>query len=310
MAKELGRDDWRCPITSASTRSGDFNQEAFVSGFLGPRFARWGQASRQFRRLCAVAQQSDGLRGARRRTISSCRQRHAPKRLARCEQPSPAKPDARTRPRRTGPVHHATLTNAPSADDRSDSGAAFDLDEESAEVRGRSTASVLRPGLPAGPAADRAGVPFVEVSLGAKSAGWDTHDNNFNQVQAALGRSSTPAGRTLMKELDERGPARVDHDPLDGRIRPHAADQPAPPAATTSPTPGRAVLAGGGIAGGQAYGRTSRDGIKVEEGKIGVGATCRQRVAALGIDPKRQNMSDIGRPFRIAEGQPIQPVLS
>ena len=113
-----------------------------------------------------------------------------------------------------------------------------------------------------------------------------------------------------MQELDERGSARLDDHPLDGRIWPHAADQLRPRAATTSPTPGRPCWPAAAFAGGQAYGRTSRDGMEVEEGKIGVGDLLATLCAALGIDPEAQNMSDIGRPFRIAEGQPAQSVLS
>jgi hypothetical protein len=32
--------------------------------------------------------------------------------------------------------------------------------------------------------------------------------------------------------------------------------------------------------------------------------------AALGVDPQSQNVSEIGRPINLAEGQPIQAVLA
>ena len=31
---------------------------------------------------------------------------------------------------------------------------------------------------------------------------------------------------------------------------------------------------------------------------------------ALGVDPESQNMSELGRPIRIAEGKPIKEILS
>ncbi len=49
--------------------------------------------------------------------------------------------------------------------------------------------------------------------------------------------------------------------------------------------------------------------MTVEEGKIGVGDLLATLCGALGIDPKRQNVSDIGRPFKIAEVKPIDELL-
>jgi hypothetical protein len=47
----------------------------------------------------------------------------------------------------------------------------------------------------------------------------------------------------------------------------------------------------------------------VEDGQLGVGDLLATLCAAAGIDPKRRNMSDIGRPFKIAEGTPVAAVL-
>jgi uncharacterized protein (DUF1501 family) len=71
-----------------------------------------------------------------------------------------------------------------------------------------------------------------------------------------------------------------------------------------------AVLAGGGIKGGQAWGRTSADGMTVEEGEIDETDLLATLCAALGVDPRKQNVSDIGRPFKIAEGEPVKEVLA
>jgi uncharacterized protein (DUF1501 family) len=69
------------------------------------------------------------------------------------------------------------------------------------------------------------------------------------------------------------------------------------------------VLAGGGIRGGQAYGRTSESGAEVEEGKVDVGNVLATLCKALGVDPGRQNISEMGRPIAITEGQPIDDLL-
>jgi hypothetical protein len=70
------------------------------------------------------------------------------------------------------------------------------------------------------------------------------------------------------------------------------------------------VLAGGGINGGQAYGKTTEDGMSVAEGQTDVGDLLATLCRALEIDPRKQNLSDIGRPFRLAEGKPIEQLLA
>ena len=107
------------------------------------------------------------------------------------------------------------------------------------------------------------GVPFVEVTLagvgGNNVFGWDTHQQNFEAVQAAQRACSIRPGRTLMEDLQAARPARFDADRVDGRVRPHAADQSAA-GPRSLPNAWTTVLAGGGIKGGQAFGKTSADG--------------------------------------------------
>ena len=72
------------------------------------------------------------------------------------------------------------------------------------------------------------------------------------------------------------------------------------------------VLAGGGIKGGQVYGKTTADGNSVEENPVSVPDFMCTIVKALGIDPTKQNMSNVGRPIRLADAgsKPIQGVLA
>jgi uncharacterized protein (DUF1501 family) len=71
------------------------------------------------------------------------------------------------------------------------------------------------------------------------------------------------------------------------------------------------VLAGGGIKGGQAVGKTSKDGRTVEERPVSVPDLMATIAKALGMDPEKQNVSPGGRPIRIAEktGKPIKEVV-
>jgi hypothetical protein len=70
------------------------------------------------------------------------------------------------------------------------------------------------------------------------------------------------------------------------------------------------VLAGGGIRGGQAYGKTSSSGEEVEEGKAGIGDILATLCRAVGVDPETKNISGQGRPIKVAEGAPIADLLS
>jgi uncharacterized protein (DUF1501 family) len=61
------------------------------------------------------------------------------------------------------------------------------------------------------------------------------------------------------------------------------------------------VLAGGGIKGGQAVGKTSADGTVVEERPVSVPDLIATVCTAVGIDPMKQNISNVSRPIRIAD---------
>jgi arylsulfatase A-like enzyme len=72
------------------------------------------------------------------------------------------------------------------------------------------------------------------------------------------------------------------------------------------------VLAGGGIRGGQVIGKTSDDGMSVQDRPVTIPDFLATICHALGIDPTMQNTSDIGRPIRIVDpaAKPITEVLS
>jgi uncharacterized protein (DUF1501 family) len=71
------------------------------------------------------------------------------------------------------------------------------------------------------------------------------------------------------------------------------------------------VLAGGGIKGGQVVGKTSDSGEKIEDREVTapdfIATICR----AVGIDPRKPNMSNVDRPIRIADpkANPIEEIL-
>jgi uncharacterized protein (DUF1501 family) len=70
------------------------------------------------------------------------------------------------------------------------------------------------------------------------------------------------------------------------------------------------VFGGGGIKGGQAYGKTSDDGGEVVDGEAKEGDVLATLCAALGVAPDHENISEQGRPIKITEGTPIKEILT
>jgi hypothetical protein len=183
---------------------------------------------------------------------------------------------------------------------------AFDLTEEKAALRDQYGRSPFGQGCLLARRLVERGVPFVEVTLN----GWDTHDNNFEQVKS-LCSALDPAWATLMADLADRG--LVDTtlvvwmgefgrtpgiNPRNGRDH--------------YPAAWSVVLGGGGIRGGQVIGRTSKDGSTVEQRPVSVPDLMATICLALGLDPKKQNPSNVNRPIRLADpsAQPIQEALA
>jgi hypothetical protein len=189
---------------------------------------------------------------------------------------------------------------------------AFDLHEEPALLRDAYGRNLFGQGCLLARRLVERGVPFVEVTLSGlpgSPAGWDTHERNFDQVKK-LCEVLDPAWATLMADLKDRG--LLDNTLIvwmgefgrTPRINGQRGRDHFPNAWST-------VLAGGGIKGGQAHGKTSADGMRVDEKPVSVPNFVATICAALGLDPKRQNMSNVGRPIRLADagGKPIREVL-
>ena len=72
------------------------------------------------------------------------------------------------------------------------------------------------------------------------------------------------------------------------------------------------VIAGGGVKGGQAIGKTSKDGTTVEERPTTAGDLMATVAKVLGINPEKTNMSNVGRPIPIADrtATPIAEVIA
>ncbi len=190
---------------------------------------------------------------------------------------------------------------------------AFNLDEEPAALRDAYGRNLFGQGCLLARRLVERSVPFVEVALGYNvmgPLGWDTHIGNFDAVKQLSGILD-PAWATLIADLADRGLLETTTliwmgefgrtpkiNPQQGRDHFAAAWS--------------AVLGGGGIKGGQAFGKTSADGMEVEDRQVTAPDLLATLCKALGVDPLKTNRSNIGRPIRIVDksAQPIDEVLA
>jgi Protein of unknown function (DUF1501) len=152
-----------------------------------------------------------------------------------------------------------------------------------------------------------AGVSAVEISLG----GWDTHQNNFDQLSTQRLPTLDRAMGSLVRDLDQRGRLRNTVIVWMGdfgrtpRINQNVGRDHWPQCWSV-------VVGGGLIRGGQAYGATDQDGMSVARDRVNVGDVFATIYRGLGIDPTNQVRDAIGRPFAIAgmNGRPINALFS
>ena len=197
---------------------------------------------------------------------------------------------------------------------RSAAARAFELGDEPADLRDRYGRNLFGQGCLLARRLVEQRVPFVEVTLSNVNGApnWDTHQNNFESVKR-LSEVLDPAWSTLMEDLKQRGL-------LETTLIVWMGEFGRTPQIQQRGTPGRdhwakswsTVLAGGGIKGGQVVGKTSDDGMEAADRPVSTPDLLATVALALGLDPMKQNLSNVGRPVRFAEptAKPIQEVVA
>jgi hypothetical protein len=300
ISKEIGDDSSTLPAFVSIASNPDFNPDAYDSGFMGPQYASLNVREQGFSEEGYVLLGVDDLEP----TVGTSPSRSN----SRLELLDSIQSQLVTRHPSAGAVltHHTALNRAIRLMN-SEEGKVFDLSEEPAEVRLAYGNSRFGQSCLLARRLIERGVGFVEVNLG-EFGRWDTHNDNFTQVQQ-LSTELDAGWATLMTELEDRGL-------LEDTTLLWMGEFGRTPQINGSagrdhyPNAWSAVLAGGGIAGGQAYGRTSEDGTEVVDGMVTTVDLLATLCGALGVDHKTQNMSDVGRPFRISDGTPIEAVLA
>lgn len=307
LAKELGSIEAEVPNYVSIAPYSFFSPASFSSGFLGPKYAP-----------LTVRASDEGQAGGARGSFAQLGVEDlsppagvtAKQTSSRLDIWQSLQNDFVARHRTASAMAHQTVYQRAVRMMKSETAKAFDLNEESDQVRERYGRGRFGQSCLMARRLIERGVPFIEVSLGGLGnggIGWDTHQDNFNLVQR-LCQELDAGWATLLAELSDRGLLDTTTMLWMGefgrtpRINNNAGRDHFPAAWSC-------VFAGGGVHGGQAYGRTSADGMTVADGKVDVGDVLATLCAALGIDPETDNVSEEGRPIKIAEGKPIEALL-
>lgn len=191
---------------------------------------------------------------------------------------------------------HRALVNGAANMVRSPRLQAFDLSRENAATRDRYGRNSFGQGCLLARRLVEAGVTFVEVGLG----GWDTHQNNFESVTRLSGQVDA-AFASLIRDLRDRN--RLDRTLIlwmgefgrTPRINANNGRDHFPAAFSIA-------LAGGGVRGGRVVGSTNDGGNAISSRPVTVPDLMCSICHALGIDPRKENQTPIGRPIRIVDG--------
>jgi hypothetical protein len=302
LAKELGDPLAELPNFISITPQRFFSQEAYGPGFLGAQYAPLIVGDGQFNRSGGNIDQ-----------ILKVEELARPKSVE--EASAAARIDllrdmheefAASRPGAVAKSHAAAYDRAIRLM-QSDGGKVFDLTGEKSEVRDKYGRNLFGQGCLLARRLVEKGVPFIEVSL----ANWDTHNNNFEQVKNLCGTLDA-AWSALMEDLKDRGL-------LDSTTIVWMGEFGRTPKIAKERT-GRdhfavawsTVLAGGGIKGGQAIGKTSKDGMEVTDRPTSSADFLATVCQALGINHEKENMSNVGRPIPIADrgANPVMEVVA
>jgi hypothetical protein len=310
VAKELGEEDSALPHFVSIAPYRFFNLGAYGPGFLGPKYAPLIVADNG---LQFQPRGNDYDQALKVQDLQPPKEISKEQADARIELLRGLEKDFVAGHPGVSPLSHKTAYDRAVRLMRTSASKAFNLAEEKAAIRDAYGRNLFGQGCLLARRLIERGVPFVEVTLGGVNGGafgWDTHGQNFDQVKS-LSQVLDPAWATLMSDLEARGlldstlivwMGEFGRTP---KINPQQGRDHYPNAWST-------VLAGGGINGGQVIGKTSTDGTTVEERPVSVPDFLATVCKALGMDPARKNLSNVGRPIRIVdkENLPIKELLA
>jgi hypothetical protein len=192
------------------------------------------------------------------------------------------------------------LLNAPRAQQ------AFDIGREPAHVRDRYGRHIHGQCLLMARRLIEADVRLVQVNWHQDGRTfWDTHGNNFNRLRNDLMPPTDQGFSALLEDLDQRGLLNetlvvwVGEFGRNPRITPNNAGREHWPFCYS------AVLAGGGVRGGQVYGSSDRLAAYPATNPVAPADLTATLYHALGISAETTLTDRLGRPLHLTQGQAI-----
>ena len=173
---------------------------------------------------------------------------------------------------------------------------AFDLADEPDAIKEKYGSTPFGRGCLLARRLVEAGVTFVEV----RSNGWDTHFDNFDKTKELAG-GVDPAFAALVADLKDRGL-------LDDTLVLWTGEFGRTPAVNARtgrdhfPRAFNAALAGGGVRGGRVIGATDKTGSSVADRPVTVPDLFCTVCRSLGIDPRHEYQTPVGRPMKLVDG--------
>ena len=311
LSKALGDENDAVPQNVSISPYRAFNQSAFGPGFLGPKFAPLTVGATDSFQPDAAGAAAAGYAELKVDDLTPPVGVAKEQFEGRLELWRTLQSRFLATHRTASPVAHDTVYQRAVKLMNSGAAKAFDLTEEPDKIRDAYGKGRFGQGCLMARRLIERGVSFVEVTLGSfngNSLGWDTHQNNFTSVKALSAELDAGWG-TLMQELAERGLLESTTFLWIGEFGRTPAINPQG-GRDHFPAAWSCVLGGGGIKGGQAYGKTSDSGTEVAENKVDVGDVLATLSSALGVDPESENISGVGRPIKIAEGKVIKELVA
>jgi Protein of unknown function (DUF1501) len=183
---------------------------------------------------------------------------------------------------------------------------AFEIQEEPEKTRERYGKTSLGQGALLARRLVENGVRFVTVSNGYYK--WDHHAKVFESLSEKYLPELDRAFSALIEDLHQRGM-------LDTTLVIMTGEFGRTPEVNVNagrdhwPNVFSLVIAGPGVPGGQVWGSSDSEGAQVRDNPVEIPDLIATIYQKVGIDYQKEYVSNIGRPFKLADGKPL-PFLS
>lgn len=183
---------------------------------------------------------------------------------------------------------------------------AFDIHDEPAALRERYGRNLFGQSVLLGRRLVEAGVRLVHVNwIRIREFGWDTHSENFPNLKHKLLPPTDQAFSALLEDMTARGLMDDTLVILMGEFgRSPKVSQPSG-GREHWPQANSILMAGAGIPGGRYYGETDSIGAVPIDRPISPAQLSATIFHALGVDPRSQVQTMLGRPWQICDAAPV-----